>query len=251
MKQALASLLLVACTRPEITPASSTSPAPAPGPSHPAPAAPNVVAAKAEVQAIHSCQGVGPRACAVSPSDAGGLCAQVARCLVGWFVGGEDSEYPTKVTSVTSCAPLQLTTPAAPETGVVSTSILGVEGTLQDEPSNAWLLVAQYADGYCVVDSAIDPEWPHGGYLSADFTLTWASPSRLEMFAHVASHESMDQEELEDIDPSQGGEDGIDVSDQTCSHLSYEVKAGRFVRVHEESTDEPCEQNRGAPRFTL
>jgi hypothetical protein len=126
---------------------------------------------------------------------------------------------------------------------------------LHGSPFDAWFLVAEYPEGYCVIDSLIDPEWPRGGYISADFTFGWSktaeNPAKLETFAHMAYHEPMDEDEVEHANPAFGGEDGIDVAYHGCFHYRFEVRDGRFQRVLADWKERPCKRNRGAPRFHI
>jgi len=215
-----------------------------------------------------SCQRIEALGCDVEPVSANDLCSQPRRCLVGFKLPDSNSV----LTKIDKCNPLELETPAPERSGILSTAVLGVDGTMGDasgvpDPgaidgirdqalsSGSWFLVAKREDGYCLVDSLLPPDGGLG-FFTYDFTMAWthaASSPVLQIHAHSAYHLELDEQEVEDMIRAKTpeGQDGFDVAAESCRHYTYKVSEGRFTRVRAREAEGACRQNRNALRLRL
>ena len=98
-------------------------------------------------------------------------------------------------------------------------------------------LVAEFAEGSCLVDTLLDWE-RRVGYFDTDFQTRWEpAPGgfRLYVDVHRVSHEPIDRDVEE--------EDMSDVTSDACDRSVYQVVDGRFTRVSRESAPGTCERS--------
>jgi hypothetical protein len=104
---------------------------------------------------------------------------------------------------------------------------------------DASYLVAEYTEGWCLVDVVLG--WnQRRGFVENDFQPRWEphpNGLRLHLQSHRVLHEPLDQ----------AAEEGTsDVSYEHCNRYVYELSAGRFTRISEQVAAGVC-TGRGEP----
>jgi hypothetical protein len=101
--------------------------------------------------------------------------------------------------------------------------------------SVAGYLVAESADGVCLVDEVLPWAWPVGRYFTTDYALQWQAGSAeamLSVQAHRTTFIELDQAE------ASAGESNVEAEE--CNRSVYRVVAGRFERLSEERREGAC-----------
>jgi hypothetical protein len=134
------------------------------------------------------------------------------------------------------CEDLASTTRAPPRSGVQTTAVLHVNGSLNElRLAGASYLVAARGSGFCLVDQLLPWEMFEGGFFTTDFHDHWdTTPSAIhfDVRAHRKLHIPLDGSELEQ---------GVsDVNAENCESLGYEVEAGHFRRLRQTTKAGPC-----------
>lgn len=101
----------------------------------------------------------------------------------------------------------------------------------------ATYLVAELAEGSCIVDTVL--EWERRvGYFDTDFQTRWeAAPGGFRFYVdgHRVTHEPIDRDVEE--------EDMSDVTSDYCDRSVYQVVNGRFTRLSHESAPGTCQRS--------
>lgn len=124
--------------------------------------------------------------------------------------------------------------PAPPDSGALQIAMVEmVAGPETRIALDSSYLVAQYPEGWCLVDVVLD--WnQRPGYVENDFHIRWeprADGARLHLQAHRVLHEPLDQ----------AAEEGAsDVSYEHCDRYVYDVSQGRFTRADQEKKEGAC-----------
>jgi hypothetical protein len=127
--------------------------------------------------------------------------------------------------------------PAPARSGLRATSLLQmVAGAEMTITVGGTYLVAEFAEGSCLVDTVL--EWERRvGFFDTDFQTRWEPAPRGFRFyvdAHRATHEPIDR----DVDE----EDMSDVTSDYCDRAVYEVVNGHFTRLSHTTAPGTCEQ---------
>lgn len=194
------------------------------------------------MQQLPSCVHAGPRACASTPSTANDVCAQLQHCLPGLLV--HSGGMTLVLSEVTSCGTLDNQEAAPPQSGILETSVVRAEGLLEDTPSEGWFLVAQREDGFCLIDSLLDPNIPLSGWFDVDFRFVWNvthKPTRFYVAAHQILHDELDPVKNDGDDMAHDGETNEpSYAYELCARYAFDVSNGEFTRKDSQQRAGPC-----------
>jgi hypothetical protein len=188
---------------------------------------------------LTSCRAIGPLACPLAPNPPPRQCERFDECTrppAGLNVDGLSLECERPDASGRAKATFENEQAAPAETGVLGTAL--VELRAYDDMTmefGASYLVARFAEGFCLVDGALD--WDNlRSYFETDFATRWergASGFRFHLASHRVSHESLDQEE---------SATGVsDVVNEICTRQTYDVRGGHFTRVEQKTSNGGCQ----------
>jgi hypothetical protein len=125
---------------------------------------------------------------------------------------------------------------APDSSGVRAAAIVNAPGVIEEgRVSVAGYLVAESADGVCLVDEMLPWAWPVGRYFTTDYALHWQTGSAqatLSVQAHRTTFIELDQAE------ASAGESNVEAEE--CNRSVYRVVAGRFERLSEERREGAC-----------
>jgi hypothetical protein len=188
---------------------------------------------------LTSCREIGPLACPLAPNPPSRECERFNECTrppPGLNVDGLSLECERPDGSGRAKPTFENEQGAPAETGVLGTALVELRAyndmTME---FGASYLVARFAEGFCLVDNALD--WDNlRSYFETDFATRWergASGFRFHLAAHRVSHESLDQEEL--------ATDVSDVVSEICTRQTYDVRGGHFTRVERATSNGGCQ----------
>ena len=174
----------------------------------------------------------------LSPSTSAALCQSLVGCVKdpsgNFNLDGMALDCKREPSGAPPDSAFTPSEPAPPASGVRATSLVNIvaseEGATQ---LGATYLVAELAEGRCIVDSVLS--WA-GSYADTEAATRWESPAEAPARLHVRAHRTtftvLDQEELERGEPN--------VASEVCARRSYEVASGRFTLLEHTEAASAC-----------